>query len=131
MTDLLVQRLKNAKRELTALKTAHRRGLGNLKTYYYKYNVPSEGHEEGYIWHLVITVHFNRAFAAYPFAQLLGARLYGTGSFVTLLDVATLQYIDDGYGLEVGCLYEYDEENNTFVILSSAPVDSISYEWSR
>ena len=31
--NLLVQRFKDAKKELTALKTTHLRGIGNLKIY--------------------------------------------------------------------------------------------------
>lgn len=131
MRNLFDEKLKHAKQELTNLKTAHRRGLGNLRTYYYNNEIPSGGHEEGYIWELTITLQFDRNFGSYPFVQLVGALLPSGGSFIDILDVATVRYIDGGYGMKLGAYYSYDGRVNNYVIFSTSPVVSISYEWSE
>lgn len=128
--NMLVDRLKAAKRELTALKTAHKRGLGNLRVYTQKYEIPYAGHESG-LWNLIITVEFDNSFTAYPFVYLLPTRLGGSGFFAALLVQATIEYIDGGYGARMGTVYYHSATDNSFTVVSTAPVISVSYEWSR
>lgn len=128
--NMLVDRLKAAKRELTALKTAHQRGLNNLRVYTKDQDVPYSGHEQG-IWDLNITIKFDTSFPSFPFAYILPARLSGSGIFATVLEQATAQYIDGGYGMKIGTAYYYSPEDNSFSIVSTAPVTSVSFEWSN
>lgn len=128
--NMLVDRLKAAKRELTALKTAHKRGLGNLRVYTHKYEIPYSGHESG-LWNLVITVSFETSFTAYPFVYILSTRSSGSGFFAALLIQATMEYINSGYGARIGTVFDKQSTDNSFTVISTSPVTSVSYEWSR
>lgn len=127
MTDLLVQRLKAAKRELTALKTAHRRGLGLLKVYRIEetFITPSgQGTYEG----VKITISFSRNFAKKPMVHLSG---FTAGNMlIQSIYVNSVRYIDD-YTLEVMAdLVWTSVIPNKFVIVASAPVTEVNYVWS-
>lgn len=127
MTDLLVQRLKAAKRELTALKTAHRRGLGLLKMYRREeIFVPPDG--QGTYDGVKIIISFSRDFAKSPLVSLSGLTM---GSMtVQSLYVNSVRYIDD-YSLEIIAELVWTSViPNKFVIMSSAPVGEVSYVWS-
>lgn len=128
--NMLVDRLKAAKRELTALKTAHKRGLGNLRVYNQKYEIPYSGHESG-LWNLVISVKFDTSFTAYPFVYLLPTRRSDGGSRTALLIQATIEYTDSGYGARMGTVYFHTSTDNSFTVVATSPVTSVSYEWSR
>lgn len=92
MTDLLVQRLKAAKRELTALKTAHRRGLGLLKIY--AEDAEIEEQQTG-LWNIIITITFATNSTPYPFAYIEPQRAED-GSNPNLLDYDGWEYADNG-----------------------------------
>ena len=103
MTDLLAQRLKKTKRELTALKTAHRRGLGLLKVYPREVELDVSGRTG--IWTVTIGLSFDQKFAPFPLIE----------SIQTVdnpaMDQVALFYSNDGYAAYV-----------TFDWISTAPV---------
>lgn len=124
--NLLVERLKFAKRELTALKTAHRRGLGNLKVYKKKITPPSSGHDSGF-WYLIVTVDFDRRFSSYPFTYSLSTReINGNQS----IEPVSFNYINNGFSARYGAIYLYSaSRDNSFTIISTAPIISTAYTW--
>lgn len=126
MSDLLVQRLKAAKRELTALKTAHRRGLGLLKVYRREETFTPPGGQGTYNG-VKITISFSRNFAKSPLVSLSGLTM---GSMtVQSLYVNSVKYIDD-FSLEIiADLVWTSVIPNKFVIISSAPVEEVNYVW--
>lgn len=126
MSDLLVQRLKAVKRELTALKTAHRRGLGLLKVYRREETFTPPGGQGTYNG-IKITISFSRNFAKSPLVSLSGLTM---GSMtVQSLYVNSVKYIDD-FSLEIiADLVWTSVIPNKFVIISSAPVEEVNYVW--
>lgn len=127
MSDLLVQRLKAAKRELTALKTAHRRGLGLLKVYNYEETFTPPGGQGNYN-DVKITISFSQKFAKNPLVHLKG---FTAGNMtIQSLYVNSMKFIDD-YTLEVMAdLVWTSVIPNKFVVVSSAPVAEVDYAWS-
>lgn len=125
--NLLADRLKFAKRELTALKTAHTRGLGNLRMYVENATIPTEGHETG-IQDLTITVTFDRQFTAYPFAYILPTIDSNTNLYA--IQAVGFNYANDGFGASFKSVHLPGVGSENFAILSTAPVKSISYDWS-
>lgn len=123
--DLLSLRIKEAKRELTALKTAHKRGLGNVKIYTYDFNIDPTGHDTG-IWELVVRVDFDSSFAAYPFVYI--APQIGQ-SFSYSLEVATTDYRNDGYTAFVRCIWGYENGMTKSTVVSTSPIVNVSYTW--
>ena len=126
--NLLVQRMKAAKREITALKTAHQRGL-NLKVFSEeRYFTNSEiGFYDG-----VITVTFDQGFAAYPFAYVLGHTLNPDQMEFYSVRVDSVVYRDNGYTMDfIGSFVYYPEDiTNRFSVYSTSPITSISYRWT-
>lgn len=123
--NLLSQRIKEAKRELTALKTSHRRGLGLLKIYTQTIDAPPPS-GSSIFWWLTVNVTFD--LAEYPFVQMY----YVWDGFASLLDYGALefQYSNDGYSIEyrdrvvkLGVPYK-------IIVYSTSPIKSISYSWS-
>lgn len=118
----LSQRIKEAKRELTNLKTAHRRGIGNLRIY----NKLCEGIYTGSTNPITITINFDSKFAPYPFFQIMK-----NGNFVSS-DVFSVEvnvtYSNNGY---TAVAIAYDTYawalSSGFYILSTAPVTSVTY----
>ena len=123
--NLLVERLKRAKRELTALKSAHTRGIGNLRVYSNTYTPPSDGHESGY-WYLVATVKFDSRFTAYPFAYILPSYPQGGSSSI---EAISFNYANNGYSARFGLLYRYNATTSFFRVVSTAPIIEINYDW--
>lgn len=95
--NMLVERLKFAKRELTALKTAHFRGMGLLKIYKATYYFSQAGIEEDYFYDAVVTIKFSRDFAPYPFTYALGDIVERTYIWWTSFGADSIDYKDDGY----------------------------------
>lgn len=129
--NLLVERLKYAKRELTALKTAHRRGLGLLKIYYSEYDYTTAGVETG-AYDIVATIKFDRKFGAFPFFEIVGVIRNWSSSNIRSVDIEQIRYTDDGYTVvcEGSAIYISSTEMDKFVVYSTAPVSSISCVWS-
>ena len=126
--NLLVQRFKSAKRELTALKTTHPRGIGNLKIYKEIITFTASG---GSFKDAVITVTFSQNFAAYPFVYILGYGADVSGKYYISMDTKTINYANNGYTavFEAAAIYYPELVPNRFDVYSTSPATSITYEW--
>lgn len=124
--NTLSQRLKYAKRELTALKTAHPRGLGNLRVYRRSETTLTPG-ERG-IYSATITATFSPLFSPFPFAQaVIGPMPPQTG----ILRFEDFEYSSNGMGFTaiLSGLFGAGVIPVTFEILSLAPVENVSVQW--
>lgn len=127
--DLLSQRLKAAKRELTNLKTAHSRGFGLLKVYKETIYFSQTELEEGYIYsNASVTIKFSKEFPPNPFVYVLGdiSMEYGREpAFVP----KTIEFSDGGYTVVIGgeVIYYISERLRLEKItaFSTAPIISI------
>lgn len=124
--NLLSDRLKFAKRELTALKTSHARGLGNLKVYEYRYDMvvdPSYDFRSA-----LITVTFDDKYAKFPFVSFSPTIDVETG--LIWIRPVTFDYADDGRKARFSIRYLYlIDTQNFFIITSTAPITNIDVEW--
>lgn len=128
MTDLLSRRIKYAKKELTALKTAHRRGLGNVKIYKYVYDFSSTSINVGT---MSVTVNFNQTFSEYPFVFLVGYEPTQQLLYASSMDARQIVYFNNGYSVKfTGPAICYPTAIEPKVnIYSTAPVSSVSHVW--
>lgn len=121
--NLLTTRLKNIKQELTNLKTAHQRGIGNLRVY----NKYCEGLDTNLDQTLTITINFSTNYAAYPFFQVLKA-----GGSLGQVDFTGMDatYSNNGYRVVV-TVYDINAWYLSFgfYVLSTAPVESVDYHY--
>lgn len=120
-------RLKYAKRELTALKTAHPRGLGNLRVYRRRETMTSPDVPRG-TYDITIVLTFGDSYAPYPFVNVLaGPEVDG----VTLYGFEEFEYIDNGRKAKVfGYAYFYQPLVTVeYEVLSMAPVTNIQVTW--
>lgn len=125
--NTLSQRLKYAKRELTALKTAHPRGLGNLRVYHRLETMTSPDTPRG-TYVITIEITFDAKYAPYPFMNVLaGPETYG----VTLYSFDEFEYISNGKKARVLAYGSFFRPSVTveYEILSMAPVDNIVVNW--
>lgn len=133
--NLLSQRLKAAKRELTALKTAHRRGLGSLAVYEFQMalDVPVEA-QTGF-WYLDLTLTFDRSFPAYPFAQVIAPN--GPASDYYTANIfegeQSKVYGNSGYSLMFTVPFFYSVKTTPYPVYfySTAPIVSITPRFWR
>lgn len=126
--NLLVQRFKDAKKELTALKTTHPRGIGNLKIY--KETITFTG---SVVWlEGTVTINFSHNFAAYPFVEIVGYGVDLGGIYFASISGDSINYIDNGYTavFEVTALYDPGTIPNKFDVYSTSPMTSITYTWT-
>mgnify|MGYP003306696821 CR=1 FL=1 len=121
--NLLSQRLKAAKRELTALKTAHMRGLGNMKVYQQKVVVPPEGHTG--IQDILVSVTTDSSYPPYPFVAIYPLGDRNNNWSMELTDII----YKNGNNIKFGLLWLYDEGTNAFYVVSSSPITNVSYTW--
>lgn len=126
--NLLVQRFKDAKKELTALKTTHMRGIGNLKIY--KETITFTGSE--FFLEGTVTINFSQNFAAYPFVYLLGYGVDLSGMHFISMDPESVNYTDNGYTavFEATALYDPESIPNKFDVYCTSPMTSITYAWT-
>lgn len=124
--NLLATKIRDIKRELTALKTAHTRGLGNVKIYQKLVQVDPSGHQTG-AYYMNVTITFDRRFAAYPLAQFYPTML-ANGEYT--MDIVGLDYADSGYTLRTELVWVYEAGTSSFTIESTSPVDTVTYTWS-
>ena len=126
--NLLVQRFKSAKRELTALKTTHPRGIGNLKIY--KETITFTGSAvflEG-----TVTINFSQNFAAYPFVYLFGYSERMTATYFASISGDSINYTNNGFTavFEATALYDPEDIPNKFDVYSTSPMTSITCTWT-
>lgn len=122
----LSQRLKYAKRELTALKTAHPRGLGNLRVYRRSETAITPGTSG--LYYGTVTATFSSQFSPYPYVQ---AVLGPMPENVNILQIEDFEYSSDGMGFTtiMGGWFTAGSIPITFEILSLAPVETVSIQW--
>ena len=127
--NTLAQRLKFAKQEITALKTAHQRGFGLLKIYRTEYKFSDiPGVLDTHSYDAITTINFSQNYAPYPFAYLNGQFV----SWFSSLDVKQIQYSNNGYTITfTGDAFYYTSLGlDKMTLYSTAPPTSISYNWS-
>lgn len=124
--NLLTTKIKSIKRELTALKTSHARGLGNVKIYHRIVQVDPSGHETGASY-MTIIINFDRRFTAYPMAQIIPTMNY-SGDYT--MEMTGLDYSDQGYTMNAELVWIYEPGTTSFTVESTSPVDNVSYTWS-
>lgn len=128
MSELLVQRLKSAKRELTALKTAHRRGLGGLKVYEYPLEI--SGYND-HVYVLNVEIMFASDATSFPFITC--SPQADPSTFQGKADVISMYYTNNGMGVN----YSFDWfaltqiDPYTIYFLSTAPIESVVYQFVR
>lgn len=125
--NTLAQRLKFAKRELTALKTAHRRGLGNLRVYR-RNELLTPPYSERDIYVITIKLSFSSNFAPFPYIQVVqGAENPSIPRFI----FEDFEYYSDGMGATVVAsgLFDSGSPSMPYEILSLAPVTNIETDW--
>ena len=126
----LTMRLKAAKRELLALKTAHTRGLGNVRIYVRTENIDPTGHTSG-VWQLKFTIDFDPRFTAYPFVNVAPAMTNSGGYTMELYEQ---QYSNNGYSMVVTAYWwRRTSSGNTYSIQfnSTSPIIGLSYTWKE
>lgn len=128
MTDLLVQRLKSAKRELTALKTAHKRGLGGLEVFESPLGIT--GYNDA-VYILNVTVDFAADATSYPFITCCPQ--VDPTNFLTKADIISMNYDKGGmsanFSFDWFALTKIDPYSIHF--LSTAPIANITYQFIR
>lgn len=127
MTDLLTQRIKAAKRELTALKTAHRRGIGLLKLY--ESDVSLDVQERLGFWSIEVTINFAEGQSPYPFLQWIPVVDNDTSNVIELVGE---EFTNNG--MTVVLYFEWlasDPYVDTINFLSTSIIDNYSQEWSQ
>lgn len=124
--NLLSKRLKDAKRELTNLKTAHTRGLGNLRIFSQRIDLDPTGHELNF-WYIIIDIEFDHNYAEYPFAQATAGidPVEKTWS----AEPESITYTS-GYHAIFQFFWALRTDNASYCfIASSSPIVNISIEW--
>lgn len=129
MINLLTNRIKDAKSELTALKTAYTRGLGLMDVYTFSgtANPPSR---QDYLFKM--TIRFDTEFAQNPLTYLS----IGIGDLVapwlgSAIEVYNETFASDGYSLTINGLISWAEDDiSTYTIYSTSPITNVSWEWT-
>jgi hypothetical protein len=129
--SLLVDRLKYAKLELTALKTAHKRGLGLLKVDKTLLKYSDTSINDGYSGNAVLTVDFDESFGAYPFTYVEGridGERYTYESGYCSADMKQVRYTNNGYRVifKGHIWYEAGTYFDRLFIYSTSPVKSVT-----
>lgn len=126
-TPVLVERLKRAKEELTALKTAHKRGVGMLKVF--EENIAPQAPDQT-PWNLTITLTFGADTAPYPFVYAVAKTLDETSYvFAAGFTQENIEYANEHTVKVAGEFWASNPVPTR--ILSTAPVESVSYSWSK
>lgn len=123
----LTMRLKAIKRELLALKTAHTRGLGNVKIYTSTITIDPSGHTTSF-WDITIRIDFDPSFVAYPFVNIIPA---ANSSYQHTLELVGQDYANGGYSLNTKYIWRYVANTNSIMILATAPIVGYTYEWGE
>lgn len=126
--NLLSQRLKAAKRELTALKTAHMRGLGLVNIYEQVVYIDPAGRTGQHELEIIITL--DSSFPVYPFVQLLNKIDLSTQD--ARMGTLGFTYISP-HQVKYGVLWwdAFGPANTDYVeVLSNAPISNVTYNWT-
>lgn len=124
--NLLSKRIKDIKRELTNLKTSHKRGVGNIKIFSQKVNVDVTGHESDFSYFYIV-VNLNRNYAPSTFVNFYP--IMDNDGLSSFSETIKMNYSDDGYSVRVLTIWSYEAGLSSFWIDSLSPIDSIDYYW--
>lgn len=135
--NMLVERLKFAKRELTALKTAHTRGLGTLKVYRTEHYFADDGITPANSYRGKLKIKFSRNFASYPFfyvdptASGNDPWYYPWYSTTESIKIIGMYFEDNGFtGVVYGDIwYSTTSLYEKVVIYSTVPIESVTGSW--
>ncbi|MBR3139055.1 hypothetical protein IKG38_03565 [Candidatus Saccharibacteria bacterium] len=129
--NLLTNKLKYTQREITNLKTAHKRGLGLLKVYRERLLYSDTAIPNYYQGNATLTVDFDQSFGAYPFAYVEG-RIDGErdtsyeGWYSA--NMKQMRYTNNGHrAIFTGDIWYYGGSYfDRLYVYSTAPIISIS-----
>lgn len=121
----LTMRIKAAKRELLALKTAHTRGLGNVKIYSSTITIDPTGHTSSF-WDIEVSIDFDPSYVAYPFVNITPAISQNREH---TLEVVGQDYSNGGYSLNAQFIWRYKTGTNSIKVFATAPIIDYSYRW--
>lgn len=126
--NLFSKRLKDAKKELTALKTSHERAASLLNIYSTQDTLPWP---PGGVDIVTIIVHFSREYTAYPFFRFeIESLNFAYRNYASNIYIGAESYGADGYSIEIVALHWGDEEySSNFRVISTSPVVRIDYNW--
>lgn len=129
MINLLTTRLKEAKEELTNLKTAYVRGLGLMDVYTYS-GTASPPTRQDYLFKASIT--FDPEFAQNPLTYLsIGIGDLQAPWLGSALEIYNQTFSSDGFTLTVNGLISWAAEDiATYTIYSTSPITNVSWEWT-
>lgn len=120
MRTSLEQRLLKIKREIVALKTAHKRGLGTMRLFDYNVNPPSSISSD-FVGQVTITATVSDDSSPYPLIDILASDFNKT----LLLSGQT---INNG----MGYVWTYDVSTNaSFKVISSSELSAINTNWEE
>ena len=125
--DLLSVRLKEAKKELTNLKTAHLRGLGMLQLYTFTINLDVQ--QRLGFWSIAVNITLKPGQSPFPFIQWIPVVNNDTSNVIELVGV---QFSSGGMSV----LYEFewlasDPYVDTIKLYSTSQIASYTQEWSQ
>lgn len=123
--NTLSQRLKYAKRELTALKTAHFRGIGLVKVFSREVHVDLSPYV-GELGYIRITVDFDNSYVPYPLAQII-PKVTSSG-IIVFSDALEIFYLNNGYSLRTRLTWAYSGSGiSDFYVEALSPIADINY----
>jgi len=125
--DLLSVRLKEAKRELTNLKTAHIRGIGMLQLY--TAEVKLDVQNKTGIWDVAVTIYFKEGQSPYPFLEYIPIINNDTSNVIELIG---MEFAEDGMSV----LLQFEWLNSTpqvdtILLYCTSQIDTYTQEWSQ
>lgn len=121
----LTMRIKAAKKELLALKTAHTRGLGNVKIYSSTITIDPTGHTSSF-WDIAVSIDFDPSYVAYPFVNITPTISQNREH---TLEVVGQDYSNGGYSLNAQFIWRYKAGTNSIKVFATAPIVGYSYRW--
>jgi len=125
--DLLSVRLKEAKKELTNLKTAHTRGLGMLQLY--TSEIKLDVQDKTGLWDVEVNVYFKAGQSPYPFLEYIPVVMNDTSNVIELIG---MEFSADGMSV----LLQFEWLNSTpqvdtILLYCTSQIDTYTQEWSQ
>lgn len=125
--DLLSVRLKEAKKELTNLKTAHTRGIGMLQLY--TSEVKLDVQDKTGLWELEVNVYFKSGQSPYPFLEYIPIINNDTSNVIELIG---MEFAEDGMSV----LLQFEWLNSTpqvdtILLYCTSQIGNYTQEWSQ
>ena len=125
--NTLATKIKAMKRELTNLKTSHKRGLGNLKIYQRQVTIENPSSIPSYA-DIVINIQFDTDFTPYPLVQIIPAMLTDESYS---MDMVGMDYSNNGFRANARFVWKYVGGTNSFSVEATSPITSVNYTWEE